>query len=281
MPVEAGAGDVLREDDTDGNEDGAAAGSVRNGDFETRAFGIFIAAAESDTAFGQIFANGNFFLKTAAADAREDARFDPCAIAARDDALFERRARAENRLRRNFGLNFDPDGRRFAVFAEARDAFANLEGFELELVEINDFAALAETAFHQHAGEGFVRLGRRREFDVPEVRANVEHVNGVKEAFGFLIDFGDDTGADGFDLIAIELAFEGEFLALEELFVDANDAAIAADKKGLSHLPGNHTARTKPRGFHGHAKGDAVALAHGFGASGGHGHNQGRYLNVA
>ena len=84
---EAGGADRLGEDDADGNEDGSGAGSEGDGDFDASAFGIFIAAAEGNAALGKIFADGNFFLKTAAANAGEDAGFDAGAIAAGDDAF--------------------------------------------------------------------------------------------------------------------------------------------------------------------------------------------------
>ena len=89
MAEESCAGNGLREDNADGDEDGAGTRSVRNGDFQASAFGIVIAAAETDAALGQILTDGHFFLKTAAANAGEDAGFDARAIAARDDAFFD------------------------------------------------------------------------------------------------------------------------------------------------------------------------------------------------
>src|SRR5712671_4612769 len=85
---EAGGPDGFGEDDADGNEDGSGSGSEGDSDFDASALGIFIAAAEGDAAFGKIFANGNFFLKTAATNAGEYAGFDAGAITARDDAIF-------------------------------------------------------------------------------------------------------------------------------------------------------------------------------------------------
>src|SRR6266571_880640 len=73
VAVEAGGGDGLGEDDADGDEDGSGAGSERNGDFDARALRVLIAAAEAEAALGEIFADGDFFLEAAAADAREDA----------------------------------------------------------------------------------------------------------------------------------------------------------------------------------------------------------------
>ncbi len=82
VAVEAGGGDGLGENDADGDEDGASTGSERNGDFDAGAFGILIAAAEADAAFGKIFADGNFLLEAAPADASEDASLDARAVAA-------------------------------------------------------------------------------------------------------------------------------------------------------------------------------------------------------
>src|SRR5437879_7794515 len=90
VAVEAGGGDGLGEDDADGDEDGASAGGEGDGDFDAGAFGVLIAAAEAKAALREIFAEGNFFLEAAAADAGEDAGFDACAVAARNDAVFDR-----------------------------------------------------------------------------------------------------------------------------------------------------------------------------------------------
>jgi hypothetical protein len=45
----------LREDDANGNEDGASARSKRDGDFDIGAFGELITAAEADAALEMIF----------------------------------------------------------------------------------------------------------------------------------------------------------------------------------------------------------------------------------
>src|SRR3989442_13505227 len=88
VAVEAGGGDGLGKDDADGDEDGAGAGSEGDGDFDAGAFGVLIAAAEAEAAFGEIFAEGDFFLEAAAADAGEGAGLDAGAVAARKDAVF-------------------------------------------------------------------------------------------------------------------------------------------------------------------------------------------------
>src|SRR6266581_4151238 len=163
VAVEAGGGDGLGEDDAEGD-----------GDFDASAFGILIAAAEAEAALGEIFAYGDFFLKAAVADAGEDAGFDARAVAAGHDALFDGGGgRAGFRIA-NLGLGFDPDGRRFAKAADASNAFADFEGFQLDLVEIDDFAALAKAAFHEKTREGFIALVRGGEIDVPEVGARVK-----------------------------------------------------------------------------------------------------------
>jgi hypothetical protein len=81
VAVEAGGGDGLGKHDADGDEDGAGAGSVGDGDFDAGAFEVLIATAEAEAVFGEIFADGDFFLKAAVADASEDASFDARALA--------------------------------------------------------------------------------------------------------------------------------------------------------------------------------------------------------
>jgi hypothetical protein len=260
----------LRKDDADRDEDGAAAGSVWNGDFEARAFGILIAAAESDATLGEVFADGDFFLKAATPNAGEDTGFYARAISTGNDTLFERLAGGQS-FGKRFGEDFHPNGGCVAKFAETGDTFADFEGAQFQLVEIDDFAALTKAALHEHAGEGFFAFCKRREFDVPEVRTRVEEMDGVEEAFGVLVNFSDDAGAGGLDVVTFELAFKSKFLVLKEFFLEAKDAAVAADEEGLRHLFDGDAAGAKPGGFDRHAKGDAVALAHGFCASSGHG----------
>ena len=180
MAVEAGGGDSLGGDDADGDEDGARAGSEGHGDFDAGAFGILIAAAEAEAALGQIFADGDFFLKAAAADASQDAGLDARAVAAGNHALLDRGASGAVFRDASFRLRFDPDGWRLTMPAEARNAFADFERFQFQLIQIGDFAALAETTFHQEAREGFFRFVRSREVDIPEIGAWVKNVDGVE-----------------------------------------------------------------------------------------------------
>ena len=74
----------LGKNDADGHEDGAAARGERNSDLRTASFGVLIAAAERNAAFGKILANCHFFLKTTAANTGEDAGLNASAIAARE-----------------------------------------------------------------------------------------------------------------------------------------------------------------------------------------------------
>ena len=261
MAEEAGGGDGLGEDDADGDEDGAGAGSERDGDFDAGAFFVLIAAAEAEAAFGEIFADGDFFLEAAAADAGEDAGFNARAIASRKKALFDAGARCAGFRFADFGLGLDPDGRRIAKAANAGDALADFEGFQLQLVEIDDFAALAEAALHEKAREGFLGFVRGGEIDVPKIRARVDKMNGIEKSVGrILIDFGDDAGASAFPDVAIEVAAKVELHAGGKLFGEAEDAAIAADQQGFGGFGGGAALRSDPRSFHGHAEADAVAL---------------------
>src|SRR6266852_21874 len=261
VAVEAGGGNGLGEDDADGDEDGAGAGSEGHGDFDAGAFGILIAAAEAEAAFGQIFADSDFFLKAAAANAGEDAGLDARAVAARNHAFFHGRpGHALFRLA-DFGLGFDPDGRRFTELADARDAFANFEGSQLQLVEIDDFAALAEAALHKQARECFLGLVRGGEVDVPEIGAGIKNVKGVEEVIGrILVDFGDHARAGVFPMIAFEVAAQVELLTDGKLFGEAEDAAIAADEQGFRRQREGDAGGRDPRSLHGHAEADAVAL---------------------
>src|ERR1700686_1925004 len=110
VAVEAGGGDGLGEDDADGDEDGAAAGSEGHGDFDAGTFDVLIAAAEAEAAFGEIFTDGDFFLKAAVADARENAGLDAGTVAARNDAFFDGGAGRAIFWIAEFGLGFDQVG---------------------------------------------------------------------------------------------------------------------------------------------------------------------------
>ena len=259
---EAGGGDGLGKDDADRDENGAGAGSEGDGDFDAGAFFILIAAAKAEAAFGKIFADGDFFLEAAAADAGEDARFDARTVAAGNEPFFDGGTAGRTGFRiADFGLGFDPDGRRIAQAANARDAFADFKRFQLELVEIDDFAALAEAALHEEAREGFLGLVKGGEVDIPEFGARVDEMDGVEKMIGrILIDFGDDASAGGFPHVAIEVAAEVEFLAHGKFFGEADDAAIAADEQRFGGFGDSAAVRRDPRCFQGHAEADAVAL---------------------
>src|SRR5438477_3395774 len=227
VPEEAGGAKVLREDDADRDEDSSGTGSKRDSDFDACAFGIFIAAAESDAALRKIFTDGDFLLKATTADTGEHASFHAIAITARQNAIIFVGERGWRGQERNFRLRFDPYRGRITDFADARNTFARFEGFQLEFIEMNDFAALAKTTLHEQASESFFSIARRREFDIPEIAAWLEEMQRVEKAFGLAIDFGDDTGASGLGVIAIEDALEGNFLTGRELFLRANNTAIA------------------------------------------------------
>jgi len=70
--------------------------------------------------------------------------------------------------------------------------------------------------------------------------------------------------------VAFELAPERDFLAQEKLFVDLQNAAVAADEKRLRENTAHNPGAVHPGGFEGYAESDAVALAKDFCARGGH-----------
>ena len=79
----SGGRNGLRENDADGHENGTAAGCERNGDFRATALRVLIATAKGDTAFGEVFANGDLFLKTTTPYTGQHACLDAGAIAPR------------------------------------------------------------------------------------------------------------------------------------------------------------------------------------------------------
>ena len=109
MAKESGAGDGLREDDADGYEDGARSRRIGDGNLQASSFRIAIAAAETHPAFRQILAHSNFFLEAAAANAREDPRFNTSAVATGHHAFFHRAARREHLVDQGFGMRLNPN----------------------------------------------------------------------------------------------------------------------------------------------------------------------------
>src|SRR5579863_1637730 len=73
----------LREYDPNGDEDSPSPGSERHCNFDPAAFGVLIAAAERDAAFGQVLAHRDFFLEATPPNAGQHPRFYPGAVAAR------------------------------------------------------------------------------------------------------------------------------------------------------------------------------------------------------
>jgi len=266
VAIEAGGGDGLGEDDADRNEDGAGPGGEGHGDFDAGTFGILIAATEAEAALGQILTDGDLLLKAAAANASEDAGLDASAVAARNDAVLDGTARRTVLRIADFRMGFNPDGGRVAKAAVTRDAFADFEGFQLQLVEIDDFAALAEAAFHEETREGFLGFVKSGEVDAPEVGVRIENMNGVKEVIGrVMVDFGDDAGARAFPGVSFEVAAQVELLSHREFLVQAEDTPIAADEQGFRGLCKGGAGGRDPRGLHGHAEVDAVTLPESIG----------------
>ena len=149
--------------------------------------------------------------------------------------------------------------------AQARDAFAAFEGSELELIQVNDFAALAEAALHQKARKSFRGFVRSGEVDLPEIGSRIENVNGVEEAIRFLVDFGDDPRTRALPFVALTLATQVEFLTHGNFLGEAQDAAIAADEQSFRDLFERGAAAGHPGCLDGHADGHAVTLAEAVG----------------
>ena len=108
MPKETSRGDRLGENDADRDEDRAGSRRIGNCDFEPRAFRVMVPAAETESTFGQILANGDLLLKASPAYAREDSGFNARAIPAGYDTLFDRAARRQHFIACG-RLRFDPD----------------------------------------------------------------------------------------------------------------------------------------------------------------------------
>ena len=145
--------------------------------------------------------------------------------------------------------------------AVARYAFANLEGFQLQLVEIHDFAPLAETALHEQPRERFFGLVGRREVNVPEIVARLENVYGVEKSIRILIDFGNHARPRILPLVAFCESPQMELLARFQLFGEAQHPPIAADQERLDRLRERSALHRSPGCFDGHAEADTIALA--------------------
>ncbi len=82
----------LRKHDSDRHENRSSSRSVRNRNFQPRAFRIFVPAAKTDPALRQVLAHSHFFLKSSPANTRQHAGLYPRPIPARNNALFGNRA---------------------------------------------------------------------------------------------------------------------------------------------------------------------------------------------
>lgn len=260
MAIKTSSGNGLREDDADRNEDCAGSGSERHGHFDAGTFCVLIAAAETEPALGKVFADSDLLSKAASPYASKDARLDARAIAARYHAVLDARLAGAILRRSHLGNRFDPDGRRIAMAAETRNTLANFKRFQLQLVEIDDFAALAKAAFHEQAGESFLGFVRSREVDVPKIGAWLEKMDGIEKATGILVDFGDDAGARFLPVVAIQVTSQMQLLADIELFRETQNSAIAADEQRLRGLRERGPGRRSPGGFHGNAETHTVTL---------------------
>jgi len=65
----------------------------------------------------------------------------------------------------------------------AGNSAIGFERAQLELVEVNHFAAAAITAFDQHSSHGLERIRGLRKFDAPEVHRRIGQLDAVEIAF--------------------------------------------------------------------------------------------------
>src|SRR5262249_25752414 len=110
VPVQPGAWYGLRENDADGHEDRACARSERDRYFHARTFAVLIPAAETETAFRQVFANHDFFRKAAFADTCQNARLHARAVAPRNNTFLRVRMSRDVLCCRSFRERFHPNG---------------------------------------------------------------------------------------------------------------------------------------------------------------------------
>jgi len=266
---EAGGGNGARRDDADRDEDGAIARSIGDGDFEARAFGIMIAAAEGDSAAGEVFADGDFFLEAALPDAGKDAGLYARAVAPGLKFVVHGKLQLTGRAVVGTAFaSFDPDRRGLAVFAQTRDAPARLKRFQLELIQVANLAAQTEAALHQEAGQGIGRMRRVREVDVPEIDAQIKNGDGVEEAVRIVIDFGDDARVSRLPVIGTALAAEENFLPGKQFFRQPEYAAVAADEERFRLVGEGRSSGAVPSHLNREAQADPVALADTFRARG-------------
>ncbi len=113
------------------------------------------------------------------------------------------------------------------MLAEARHTLADFEGLQFQLIQVNNFAPLAESAFHQQPCQGLVCLVRRRKVDVPEIRSRFREVNRIQKAGRFLVDFRDHARSRGFYLISLYPP-QRNLLSRRQLFFQPQNSSIAA-----------------------------------------------------
>src|SRR5580658_3857444 len=170
MPVKPRRWNRLRKHNADWHKNRRATRRKRYRNLNPCPLGILISTAKTDSTLRQILAHGDFLLKSAPPDARQDPRLHPRAISPRIDLLLHN-VGSPRRFRARLWLRLDPDRRRIAVRAHPRHALANLERFQLWLVQVHHLPPLAKTALHQQSRQRFLPLVRGREVDIPEIRS--------------------------------------------------------------------------------------------------------------
>ena len=125
-----------------------------------------------------------------------------------------------------------PDAGHAARPAIARDTTGALEAAQFELVEVNDFAGAAISAFKQHARDSFLRFRDVRKFDGPDVVFGLENFHPVDEAFFLTTKLADDA-----DMTLAVLFCRGQ-AADENLRIGMEIAVQQDDRAGTINLHG-------------------------------------------
>ena len=95
-------------------------------------------------------------------------------------------------------------------------------------------------------------------------------MDGVEKAFGFVIDFGDDSSARGPDPVSFERPLQRNLLTGEEFFRHTKHTTIAADKQGMRDEATHQARAIHPGSLENYAERYAIALPQAFCACSGH-----------
>src|SRR3984885_16100241 len=125
------------------------------------------------------------------------------------------------------------DGARLAI---ARDPTGALEAAQFELVEVNDFAGAAISAFKQHTRDSVLRFRDVRKFDSPDVVFGLENFHAVDVAFFLTTELADDADMTLAVLFRRGQAADQNVRIGREIAVEQDDRAGAINLHGACGL---------------------------------------------